>query len=230
MNHDEYPFMMYTTTARICSQRIQKRIKYVYTQTYIHQYSYKLSFMHYFIHFLCIHIQKSLYICIGIKQQMMNIKSKRLEFIKKIIGEKEISSQEELLIDLQEGGFKLTQATLSRDLKKLKIAKASRPNGSYIYVLPTNNLYKIMTEDTTMQENYRNFGFISIDFSGNMAVIRTKPGYASSLAYDIDNHHFREILGTIAGDDTIMLVIKESCTKENVKEALARIIPNIIYY
>ena len=164
------------------------------------------------------------------KRKTMNSKSERLEFIKKTIGKKDISSQDELLVELQEAGFTLTQATLSRDLKKLKIAKASRPSGNYVYVLPTNNLYKLVNEDTSIQENYRNFGFISIDFSGNLAVLKTKPGYASSLAYDIDNHHFREIIGTIAGDDTIMLVIKEGCTKENVKDALAKIIPNIIYY
>ena len=70
-------------------------------------------------------------------------------------------------------------------------------------------------------------GFISIEFSANLAVIKTRPGYASSLAYDIDNRNFDEILGTIAGDDTIMLVIREGCTRAGVKNALSLIIPNI---
>ena len=70
-------------------------------------------------------------------------------------------------------------------------------------------------------------GFISIEFSANLAVIKTRPGYASSLAYDIDNKEFDEILGTIAGDDTIILVIREGCTKTGVKNALSLIIPNI---
>ena len=70
-------------------------------------------------------------------------------------------------------------------------------------------------------------GFISIEFSANLAVIKTRPGYASSLAYDIDNRNFDEILGTIAGDDTIMLFIREGCTRAGVKNALSLIIPNI---
>ncbi len=81
-------------------------------------------------------------------------------------------------------------------------------NGKYVYVLPNNIMYKRST-DQSAGEMLRNNGFISLQFSGNIAVIRTRPGYASSMAYDIDNNEFSEILGTIAGDDTIMLVLRE---------------------
>ena len=70
-------------------------------------------------------------------------------------------------------------------------------------------------------------GVIGIEFSGNLAVIKTRPGYASSVAYDIDDHSFDEILGTIAGDDTILLVLREGCTRTSVMNALSLIIPNI---
>ena len=70
-------------------------------------------------------------------------------------------------------------------------------------------------------------GFISLRFSGNVAVIRTRPGYASSIAYDIDNGHIEEILGTIAGDDTIMMILNEGVTRTEVVKSLRRIIPNI---
>ena len=70
-------------------------------------------------------------------------------------------------------------------------------------------------------------GFVSIKFSGNLAVIKTRPGYASSLAYDIDNRDFHEILGTIAGDDTILLVIREGIEQREVVRALSSIIPYI---
>ena len=60
-----------------------------------------------------------------------------------------------------------------------------------------------------------------------MAVIRTRPGYASSVAYDIDNHDFEEILGTIAGDDTILLVLREGCSRTSVLKSLSLIIPNV---
>ena len=70
-------------------------------------------------------------------------------------------------------------------------------------------------------------GFKSIDFSGNMAVIKTRPGYASSLAYDIDNRESQDIIGTIAGDDTILLVFRDGYSRNEIKQSLSHIIPNI---
>ena len=157
----------------------------------------------------------------------MKTKNSRLDSIKMIISSKEVGSQEELLQELAKEGFQLTQATLSRDLKQLKVAKAASMNGNYVYVLPNNTMYKRMTEPQSASEMLRHNGFVSIEFSDNIAVIKTRPGYASSLAYDIDNNHFHEIIGTIAGDDTIMLVVREGCTRTSVKQALAHIIPNI---
>lgn len=157
----------------------------------------------------------------------MKNKNSRLDSIKIIISSKEIGSQEELLQELAKEGFQLTQATLSRDLKQLKVAKAASMNGNYVYVLPNNTMYKRMTESHTASEMLRHNGFVSIEFSGNIAVIRTRPGYASSLAYDIDNSHAYEILGTIAGDDTIMLVLREGYTSTELKQSLSHIIPNI---
>ncbi|MBE6276190.1 MAG: arginine repressor [Bacteroides sp.] len=157
----------------------------------------------------------------------MKSKNSRLDAIKIIISSKEIGSQDELLHELQKEGFRLTQATLSRDLKQLKVAKAASMNGNYVYVLPNNTMYKRMTEQHTAAELLMHSGFVSIEFSANLAVIKTRPGYASSLAYDIDNRNFYEILGTIAGDDTILLVMREGCTRTSVKNALSLIIPNI---
>ena len=157
----------------------------------------------------------------------MKSKNNRLDAIKIIISSKEIGSQEELLQELTKEGFQLTQATLSRDLKQLKVAKAASMNGNYVYVLPNNTMYRRMTEQQSAMEMLRSDGVRGIEFSGNIAVIRTRPGYASSVAYDIDTHHFDEILGTIAGDDTIMLVLREGCTRTSVLNALSLIIPNI---
>ena len=95
-----------------------------------------------------------------------------------------------------------------------------------IYVLPNNIMYKRST-DQSAGEMLRNNGFISLQFSGNIAVIRTRPGYASSMAYDIDNNEFSEILGTIAGDDTIMLVLREGVATSKIRQLLSLIIPNI---
>lgn len=158
----------------------------------------------------------------------MKNKNSRLDAIKIIISSKEIGSQEELLQELTGEGYKLTQATLSRDLKQLKVAKAASMNGNYVYVLPNNTMYKRMTDTTSAKEMLMHNGFVSIEFSGNLAVIKTRPGYASSLAYDIDNLEVHEILGTIAGDDTLMIVLRENASRLGVKQTLAQVIPNIL--
>ena len=152
----------------------------------------------------------------------MKKKANRLDAIKMIISSKEVGSQEELLQELGQEGFELTQATLSRDLKQLKVAKAASMNGRYVYVLPNDIMYK-RVGDQSASEMLMNNGFISV----NIAVIKTRPGYASSMAYDIDNRESDTILGTIAGDDTIMLVLREGATPTAVRHFLSLIIPNI---
>ena len=121
----------------------------------------------------------------------MKVKKSRLETLRMIISSRELGNQEELLAALQQEGFKLTQATLSRDLKQLKVAKAATMNGNYVYVLPNATMYKRVSSPAQIKEMMQVPGFISIQFSGNMAVIRTKPGYASSIAYNIDNREIQ---------------------------------------
>lgn len=155
----------------------------------------------------------------------MKTKTSRLETLKLLISSNELGNQEEVLKALRKEGFKLTQATLSRDLKQLKVAKAASMNGKYVYVLPNETMYKRIHKPLSPGEMMRNPGFISINFSGNMGVIKTRPGYASSIAYDIDNCDIPEILGTIAGDDTIFIVIKEGFSHEETTESLNRLRP-----
>lgn len=170
-----------------------------------------------------------MYICSAFKNkyaERMKKKTERLDAIKMIISSKEIGSQDELIQTLEQEGFKLTQATLSRDLKQLKVAKAANINGKYVYVLPNNIMYK-RSHDQSPSEMLMSSGFISLQFSRNIAVIRTRPGYASSMAYDIDNRECPALLGTIAGDDTIMMVMQEAATPDDIVDFLSQIIPNI---
>lgn len=157
----------------------------------------------------------------------MKIKNNRLEALRMIISSHELGSQEELLQALKNEGFSLTQATLSRDLKQLKVAKAASMRGNYVYVLPNDTMYKRVSTPHSVKEMMQVPGFLSINFSGNMGVIKTRPGYASSIAYNIDNNHIEEIIGTIAGDDTIFIVIKQGVTKEEVIDALREVVPNM---
>lgn len=139
----------------------------------------------------------------------------------------EIGSQEELLTALRGEGFHVTQATLSRDLKQLKVAKAASMNGNYVYVLPNVTMYKRVSTPGQIKEMMQVPGFLSIHFSNNIGVIKTRPGYASSIAYNIDSSNIPYILGTIAGDDTIMFVMNETATEADVVGALSKVVPNL---
>ena len=161
------------------------------------------------------------------KYTEMRVKNDRLEALRMIISSQELGSQDELLEALKKEGFQLTQATLSRDLKQLKVAKAATMRGNYVYVLPNETMYKRVSTPRSVHEMMQVPGFMSINFSGNMGVIRTRPGYASSIAYNIDNSHIDEILGTIAGDDTIFIVIRQGITKDDVIESLSKVVPNM---
>lgn len=146
----------------------------------------------------------------------MNVKEQRLHTIRKIIQTEVIRSQEELLYSLAQKGFRVTQATLSRDIKHLSIIKKHDGNGLYIYTLPEALLFADQTSVDTE--------FFNIEFSGNLAVMKTRPGYAMGIASDIDTHAPKEILGTIAGDDTILIIPREGYTREQVAAALTQFV------
>lgn len=162
----------------------------------------------------------------------MKRKKERLNAIKKLIMEARITSQDDLMRPLVESGFELTQATLSRDLKELKIAKVPDSEGRYVYVLPKEdsiaNTVQYPLDDAPRQTGLG--GFLSIRFSRNIAVIKTTPGFAGSIAYDIDYGRAPEILGTLAGDDTIMVVLQEDLPHKKAYEILSRYIPALRPY
>ena len=157
----------------------------------------------------------------------MKAKKNRLDTLRMIISSQELGSQEELLEALKKEGFSLTQATLSRDLKQMKVAKAATMSGEYVYVLPNVTMYRRVSTPAQIKEMMQVPGFLSIHCSGNMGVIKTRPGYASSIAYNIDSSNIPYILGTIAGDDTIFIVIKEGSTERDVVTALSAVVPNM---
>ncbi len=157
----------------------------------------------------------------------MKIKTGRLETLKMLISSMELSNQEEVLQALKKEGYTLTQATLSRDLKQLKVAKAASMNGKYVYVLPNETMYKRIHTHRQASDMLMTPGFISINFSGNLGVIKTRPGYASSIAYNIDNSDIPQIMGTIAGDDTIFIAVREGYTHQDVIKALDFAVPSL---
>ncbi|MBN2636207.1 MAG: ArgR family transcriptional regulator [Prolixibacteraceae bacterium] len=154
----------------------------------------------------------------------MKNRTKRQMEIRRIILEGNIRSQEELLAELKQRGFNLTQATLSRDLRILQVAKVPHPAKGYVYTMP-DEVSEIDAEQ--VRTNYLADGFRDLRFSGTLAVMRTRPGYASSIAAVIDNANRWEILGTIAGDDTILIIQKEGITKLDLINALISVMPNL---
>ncbi len=182
--------------------------------------------------FYCIFICINRIVCILLQANqniytVMKVKNSRLEALKMLISSMELSSQEEVLKELEKEGFKLTQATLSRDLKQLKVAKAASMNGKYVYVLPNETMYRRVTTPRKATEMMQRSGYISVNISGQLAIVKTRPGYASALAYDIDNSDSPYILGSIAGDDTIFIALREGASRGQVLEALSYVIPEI---
>ncbi|MBP3252083.1 MAG: arginine repressor [Prevotella sp.] len=157
----------------------------------------------------------------------MKEKNNRLEALRLIISSQQLGSQEELLNALKKEGFKLTQATLSRDLKQLKVAKAATMSGSYVYVLPNDSMYKRISTPTSVREMMASAGFLSINFTGNLGVIKTRPGYASALGWNIDNSGIDSILGTIAGSDTVFFALKEGTSHQEIIDALSDLLPSV---
>lgn len=158
---------------------------------------------------------------------MSKKKNDRIEVLKMLISSKEMGSQEEVMQALKSEGFPITQATLSRDMKQLRIAKASSMNGKSVYVLPNETMYKRVRKPKAATTLLQTSGFVSLNYAGNLGVIKTRPGYASSIAYNIDVSNLPEILGTIAGDDTIFIVLKEGCSKEEFEKGLEGLIPSL---
>jgi transcriptional regulator of arginine metabolism len=155
----------------------------------------------------------------------MKDKLNRLLLIKDLIKNNKIGSQEELLLLLKKSNFDLTQATLSRDLKQLKVAKMPDYEGGYVYVLPEgpNTVKPAWTR--SQEASYVANGFLSIDFCGVFAVIKTKPGYSGGIAADLDQKIATDILGTIAGDDTILIIPREHLTRADLLKVLSEVLP-----
>jgi transcriptional regulator of arginine metabolism len=150
-------------------------------------------------------------------------KTKRLLAIEKIISEENISVQEELLKKLKGKGISCTQATLSRNLRQLGIARIPDGNGGYKYSLSDISR---SAEKSSLKLNIVPVIQDIVDAKGLM-VIKTIPGNASNTAFFIDGAGRYEIAGTIAGDDTILIIPREGVSVQQVHICLEIILPGI---
>jgi len=141
------------------------------------------------------------------------LKTKRQNVILSIIEKNDIETQEELIESLRKEGFNVTQATVSRDIRELKLTKINSENGKYKYVLPRvpkenagHRLY-----NTTISGSV-----ISVEYALNIVVVKTYPGMAQAVAAGIDSNNIDGVMGCVAGDDTIIVAVK---TAEGAKNA-----------
>ncbi|MBR3115158.1 MAG: arginine repressor [Bacteroidaceae bacterium] len=152
----------------------------------------------------------------------MATKKSRLEVLRSLLQEHTFESQEAILRALIDSGYTVAQPTLSRDLRALKVAKIFTDSGTYAYVLPQSRV----EHESKRRVISHTYGFQSVEFSGNLAVIKTASGYASSLSGELDNLNAREVIGTVAGDDTIIVVLREGTSRNVINHMLKAVIPH----
>ena len=148
------------------------------------------------------------------------MKNNRQALILEIISQENIETQEQLLIRLQERGIQCTQATISRDIRELKLTKVAGKAGRQKYV-------SLGESYADMREKYvRIFqdGFVSMDMAQNILVIRTVSGMAMAVAAALDAMDCHEIVGSIAGDDTIMCAVRTVEDTEALMERLRKLV------
>lgn len=150
----------------------------------------------------------------------MLMKRERHEVVVELINKYDIETQEELASYLRKEGFEVTQATVSRDIRELNLSKISAGNGRQKYIILSN-------DDTRLGDKYIRVlrdGFVSMNMAQNILVIKTVQGMAMAVAAAIDAMKLPEIVGCIAGDDTIMAAIRTVEDTRVVMEKLNNII------
>ncbi|GAA5346484.1 ArgR family transcriptional regulator [Planifilum fimeticola] len=145
------------------------------------------------------------------------MKAQRHIKIREIIATKDIETQEELVEELKKAGYNVTQATVSRDIKELHLVKVPTNNGRYKYSLPADQRFNPLQKLKRMLTE----SFVGIEKSENLIVMKTLPGNANAVGALIDNLDWPEIIGTIAGDDTILIICRD---REKVPELVNRFI------
>lgn len=144
------------------------------------------------------------------------MKSERQNRILELVAQYEIETQEEMMERLRAEGYMVTQATVSRDLKELKLTKAMTAHGGYRYALNPARAHT----STTRFNNAMVDSIVQVDYSMNNVVIKTYPGLAQAVASAIDGLNMHNILGCVAGDDTIIVVTRDTESSAQISEKL----------
>lgn len=146
------------------------------------------------------------------------MRSQRHQMIMKLVSEKHIDTQESLQAELAKHGFSVTQATVSRDIKELSLIKTIAPDGSYRYSIPS--LKKSgMQEGGSAVLGFISDSVLSVDYAGNTVVVKCHSGMAQAVCAKLDSTGLDNVVGTLAGDDTIFILMRtESDAQRLLKE------------
>ena len=147
------------------------------------------------------------------------MKSQRHARILELVSKYEIETQEDMMSRLQAEGFKVTQATVSRDLKELKLTKTLTARGTYRYAVNTARQHT----GSVKLNNAMVDSIIQVDYSLNNVVIKTYPGLAQAVASGVDALNMHNILGCVAGDDTIIIVTRDVESSAEISESLTEL-------
>lgn len=158
----------------------------------------------------------------GNNMRNRNDKKTRLQTIRMIVSSQMVCSQEDLMIELDKAGFPCTQTTLSRDLKQLRISKVRGKSGHSAYALPHEGQF--LVAPTREEINRKKW---DVKFSGNIMVVHTPPGHASMVALEIDTTAHPFFLGSVAGDDTVLVVLDENVLREDALSVILGIVPQL---
>ncbi|NGP43615.1 transcriptional regulator ArgR [Bacillaceae bacterium SIJ1] len=147
-------------------------------------------------------------------------KGQRLIKIRELITEHDIDTQEELVERLRAAGFHVTQATISRDIKELHLVKVTTADGIYKYSLPADQRFNPLEK----LKRYLMDSFVKIDTAGHMIVLKLLPGNAQSIGAIIDHLDWEEIVGSICGDDTCLIICRTPEQALELKEKLIHLL------
>lgn len=143
-------------------------------------------------------------------------KLQRLLKIRELISTKDIETQDDLVDGLKRLGFNVTQATVSRDIKELQLVKVPAGNGKYKYSLPADQRYNPLEKLKRLMVDV----FVKIDTTNQFIVLKTLPGNANAIGALIDHLEWQEILGTICGDDTCLIICRTKKDAQQIKNRL----------
>lgn len=140
--------------------------------------------------------------------------------IREIITNNDIETQDELVEFLKEEGYNVTQATISRDIKELHLVKVPLQDGRYKYSLPADQRFNPLQK---LQRALAD-SFVSIDGVAHFLMLKTMPGNGNAIAVLMDHLEWPEILGTLSGDDTILIIVRSEDDREVIKERIIKLL------